>query len=189
MANRAGKDISEHRWSHSFYWVIRSFNQIWLPTGTRHCASTGTPMVTPSWNWQFNDLGNLHLVINEQMEDQRKKMMSVCVFASVCVWNPTLGKNRYSHHNHKTNKQTSKKLNHDPHMHIILVRLNYFSISWVCHPIWWLHVYFPVWFDFTSPYSRRQTPLLFKAQSTCHRLSVLLWELPRGITTPLTVLS
>lgn len=40
---------------------------------------TRTQMMKPSWSLQCNDPGTLHFVINEEVEDQRRKMMTLCV--------------------------------------------------------------------------------------------------------------
>lgn len=108
MVNRAEKEISDIDWLIHFASFIHStrFDCLYVP-GT--VLGTGTPMVNLSWSLKFNDPGTPHLVINEETEDQWRKMMTLCVCAQVCVsvWNHTLGKNRYSHHNHK--KQTKKQ--------------------------------------------------------------------------------
>lgn len=81
-----------------------------------YVLGTGTQMMNHSWNLQDNDSGTLHLVINEEMEDWRKKIMSVCACVHMCACLKShIGENTGIHNKHKT-----KKPNHDPHMHPIL---------------------------------------------------------------------
>ena len=47
----------------------------------RHCDSKGESLMEHT----VNDSGTQHLVINEEMEDQRKKMMTLYVYVCVCI--------------------------------------------------------------------------------------------------------
>lgn len=65
---------------------------------------------------QFNDPGTQHLVINEEMEDQRKKMVTPCVCMHVHLKSHT-GKKKLIF---RTITKQTKKPSHDPHILTIL---------------------------------------------------------------------